>query len=558
VTLNTEIVVAESEQHTPIVQAERLAAKAGGPPVRAVVLLDPCAGIEPVIVARYPRLVIQMSRASAVAYSAPSDWSRFLVLQSFPEPQATAFWRTPAEVHGQKLKIDSVADVTPAARLLGIEHCILVSETDEPLSSNAPFPHLLLKDHSAVITGATHFAGKLLSQQGVRHTSHTSRLTVPRTVSYSILRPTLPVFDPQESALSEVVGSRPVLFVSDLNLAALYASGWRHYAQQRLRLAGELLLQLSESSKAWDQVHDICGYALRCELPRNGVIVAVGGGVTLDVAGFAASIFRRGIPYIRIPTSLIGLIDVSVGIKQGVNSHGKKNLLGSFYPPLASINDYRFLKTLPVPEFPCGMAEILKMALLRDPVLLEHLEQIGHELLASRFSNPPSLAREVLLRSELLMMEELAPNLFEETFSRLVDFGHTFSPTIETASQYRIPHGRAVALDILLSTALATVLGYADRTLLKRLITLFPRLGLPVWHDLMPPPGVLFDALPGVECHRGGSLNLVVVAEPGRPRILQSLSGDDLASAFDLWQCTIPFSDTHAPFTNQTYARTAV
>lgn len=163
--------------------------------------------------------------------------------------------------------------------------------------------------------------------------------------------------------------------------------------------------------------------------------------MTLDIAGLAASVFRRGVDYIRVPTTLVGLADVAVGIKQGVNALGKKNVIGTFYPPLASINDYRFAQTLHRREIACGMAEIVKVGLLRDPVLLNLLKSYGHELSCSRFGSPAWAAAEVANRAELLTMEELAPNLFEKDLARLVDFGHTFSPAIETLSRFEIPHG---------------------------------------------------------------------------------------------------------------------
>ena len=211
-----------------------------------------------------------------------------------------------------------------------------------------------------------------------------------RRIGYSVLRPERGVFDLDESTLGEVVGSSPVLLVCDRRVAAIHLEAWRRYAQRHLNVSGEYLADGSESAKTWDQVHEICSAAATCGLPRNGVVIGIGGGVTLDVAGVAASIFRRGVPYLRIPTSLVGLIDVSVGIKQGVNAHGRKNLLGSFYPPLASINDYRFLGTLPACEISNGIAEIVKIASLRDPICWSCLR-----IMAQSCSRPASDARRI-------------------------------------------------------------------------------------------------------------------------------------------------------------------
>lgn len=353
-------------------------------------------------------------------------------------------------------------------------------------------------------------------------------LRAARRIEYRVFHPAQPVFDPADRTLAGLADSRPVLAVFDRSVAALYNSAWKAYAARHLQLAGELTLAPGESAKNWEQVHNICALAARVGLPRHGIILGIGGGITLDIAGFAASIFRRGIDYVRIPTTLVGLVDVAVGIKQGVNAHGKKNLIGSFHPPLASINDYGFLATLERREISCGFAEIVKMALLRDPALLALLERHGAELLESRFASPVYIARQVTRRAELLMLEELAPNLFEENLARLVDFGHTFSPAIEMASHFEISHGYAVALDMLLSVALASP------DLLPRLAALFKTLGLPCCDARMPEAATLLEALAEVRRHRGGSLNLVVIRRPGEPYFLRAVSHRELARALAL------------------------
>jgi 3-dehydroquinate synthase len=202
-------------------------------------------------------------------------------------------------------------------------------------------------------------------------------------------------------------------------------------------------------------------------------------------------------------------------------------------------------------EISCGPAEIFKMVLLRDPLLLEMLERDGPKLLASHFAAPSLVAREVLLRAELLMMEELTPNLFEGTLSRYVDFGHTFSPAIETGSDCRIPHGRAVAIDMLISTALAIVLDRAVPSLLDRLINLLAKLGIPAWDELVPTSRVLCAGLKDIELHRGGSLNLVVVTEPGKAVFLQTPTASQLDAPMRLLRSSVESSGCVIPRPNQ-------
>jgi 3-dehydroquinate synthase len=248
--------------------------------------------------------------------------------------------------------------------------------------------------------------------------------------------------------------------------------------------------------------------------------------------------FRRGIGYVRVPTTLVGLVDVSVGIKQGVNAFGRKNILGSFFPPTASVNDYSFIRTSPPRSISCGLAEILKIALVRDEALLAAVEKHGQELLDSGCALP-AVASYVIQRAEILMMEELAPNLFETDLARLVDFGHTFSSAIETASGYRIAHGEAVALDMLISTGIAVEKGLCPPDLLERLATLFPTLNLPVWHERLPDVEHLCRALEAVAAHRGGNLNLVVPTRAGAATFVQHVATRELTAALDWMQSNV-------------------
>lgn len=372
------------------------------------------------------------------------------------------------------------------------------------------------------------------------------RLRALCEVSYSVRHTGRSVFDPNERTLAELVGTEPILFVADATVAQIYGKQWHDYAAQcGLNVVGELVLPISEALKVWDQVDGMCSYAARSGLPRNGLIVAIGGGVILDAAGLAAAVFRRGVRYVRIATTLIGMIDVAVGIKQAVNAHGQKNLIGAFYPPLASINDYSFLQTLPADELASGMAEIVKMALIRDAALFEVIQKQGRELIFSRFSSPIGIGRKILLRSERLMMQELAPNLFEEEHARLVDFGHTFSPVIEVCSGYQITHGQAVAIDMLLSISIAVARRIADADLFARLFVLLRKFGLPITSQSLPDGVTLFGAVNEAKRHRGGSLNLVTIQSPGCPLFLQDVCRAEIESA----RCTLFAAATHQDVT---------
>jgi 3-dehydroquinate synthetase len=358
-------------------------------------------------------------------------------------------------------------------------------------------------------------------------------MTAPRTVAYDVVHTQGPVFDIRDSTLADLAAARPTFLIVDQTLWSTYGEDIERYASLHLGRLGILRVSGLESDKTIDGVLAICSAALDLNVPRNGVFVAVGGGVVLDMVGFAASIYRRGIAYLRVPTTLIGMIDAGVGIKQGVNFRHKKNFLGSFYPPIGTINDISFLYNLPRRHLVCGIAEALKIGLIGDEELVTLLERYGARLLESGFHMPKGKGTEVIVRAESAMMNQLAPNLYEHELRRLVDFGHTFSPVIETMSDYTVPHGEAVALDMLLSTALSANRQLCDPNLVSRLIRFYQKIGLATTHSSMSPL-LMERAMGDARAHRAGTLYLVVPTQIGQGTFLQHVGHDEIASALNL------------------------
>ena len=306
--------------------------------------------------------------------------------------------------------------------------------------------------------------------------------------------------------LQAALAGRRALLVTTPTVARLYGDRTlpRH---PDLRVA---VLALSERTKAIEAVLDVCRLAQELKLDRRSVLVAFGGGVCSDVVGFAASMIRRGITHIRVPTTLVGQIDAGVGLKTGVNFCAGKNYLGSFHPPERVLVDPTFLGTLPARELRQGLAEMVKIALVRDPALFATLEEWGLRLLESRFRDPAAVAEHAIHRSVALMLTELGANPFENrTLERLVDMGHTISPELESASGFMLPHGEAVAVDIALTCALGVELRMLDEEDAQRTMALLERLGLPTDHELLD-AALCRRALQSAALHRGGRLNLVV------------------------------------------------
>lgn len=351
-----------------------------------------------------------------------------------------------------------------------------------------------------------------------------------RAIDYEVRHVERHVFDLDEPALGQLLDSRPAMFVVDRLVHRTYGEGLKRYAARHLACLDVVPVDGREESKTWAQVENICQRAIDVGLRRDGVIVAVGGGITLDMAGLAASLYRRGIRFVRVPTTLVGMVDVCVGIKQAVNHGAKKNIIGAFYPPFGGINDLTFLKTLSPRHVACGVSEIVKMAVLRDPFLFELLEAYAPRLVASNFQKPHGAAHQIVVRAELAMMRELAPNLFESDLRRFVDFGHSFSPCLESISGYELHHGEAVALDMLLSASLAVRRGMCDASVVRRMAALYRIVGLPLSHRLCD-EDVLVGSLRDIRIHRGGDLNLVVPTAIGSATFLQEVGEAEVAAA---------------------------
>ncbi|MBI4762439.1 MAG: sedoheptulose 7-phosphate cyclase [Chloroflexota bacterium] len=234
---------------------------------------------------------------------------------------------------------------------------------------------------------------------------------------------------------------------------------------------------------------------------RDEPIIAIGGGVLTDVVGFVASSYRRSVPHIKVPTTLMGYVDASIGIKTGINFNGHKNRLGSFEPPKRVLLDKSFLKTLPRRHLLNGVAEIIKLAVIKDARLFAMLESHGVESVEARFQN--TMGGIILDRAITGMLEELEPNLFEDDLARKVDFGHTFSYGLETRNEAHLLHGEAVLLDIVFSSLLAQTRGLLASAEVDRLFRLIAALGIVLDISLLNPPE-LWQSLEERTYHRNG------------------------------------------------------
>lgn len=248
--------------------------------------------------------------------------------------------------------------------------------------------------------------------------------------------------------------------------------------------------------------------ALEVGLERDATFVALGGGVCSDLVTLAASLYRRGVRHVRVPTTLVGQIDAGIGAKGAVNFAGRKNAIGCFHAPSAVLIDPSFLHTLDPGEIRAGLAEIVKMALVSDRELFELVASTHEQLIDSRFRHPADAGRRIIEIAARRMLEALSENLFEEQgYERTVDGGHTFSPGLEAAGGFSIRHGEAVSVDLALSATLATELGILDPRDRDTIVETLRAIGLPVTSPLLT-PAMCSAALDDAERHRGGRINL--------------------------------------------------
>ncbi|CAI2535481.1 3-dehydroquinate synthase [Serratia liquefaciens] len=268
-------------------------------------------------------------------------------------------------------------------------------------------------------------------------------------------------------------------------------------------------------------------------LRRGEVVVGIGGGVLLDVVGFASSLYRRGIPYIRIPTTLMGQIDAGIGIKTGVNHGGHKNRLGTYFAPSSALIDPQFLKSLNQRHISNGVAEIIKMALIKDKTLFELLEAMASNLTPEAFASDESSIKEIMARAIADMLAELEPNLWEAELARCVDYGHTFSPSLELKANPALLHGEAVAVDMALSIALANVRRLLTDEETDRALLLIQNSNLPISHPVFN-LDLLEKALSDTIKHRDGLQRIPLTNGIGNTTFVNDLTLDELVKSLEL------------------------
>lgn len=333
--------------------------------------------------------------------------------------------------------------------------------------------------------------------------TYTKRVAYQHTIEYKVIS-TSNLFHPQNWALLSVgrIEDARRFVIVDSNVEKHYSHAIRNYFAYHHVQAKIVTFPGGEQNKTVDHylsiVRELDAFPIH---RRDEPIIAIGGGVLTDVVGFVASTYRRAMPHIKVPTTLMGYVDASIGIKTGVNFNGNKNRLGAFHAPQLVLLDKSFLKTLPRRHILNGVCEIIKLAVIKDAGLFQLLEAHGAQSVDAHFQDEQ--ASIILERAIEGMLEELQPNLFEEDLARKVDFGHTFSYGLETRHEAHLFHGEAVLLDILISTLIARARNLLSEEETSRIFRLVDWLGFELNVSILD-PGLLWGSLTERTYHRNG------------------------------------------------------
>lgn len=305
-----------------------------------------------------------------------------------------------------------------------------------------------------------------------------------------------------------------VAIVTNTRLAPLYGLALAD------RLPGACLITLpdGEQYKTMDSLARLYGELLAAGVDRSGLVIALGGGVIGDLAGFAAATFMRGVALIQAPTSLLAMVDASIGGKVGVDLPQGKNLAGAFKDPLAVFADTDTLATLPPVERRCGLAEVVKSALIADPALLEELS-----------ADPLPPDDTIITRTARVKIALVNQDRTEQGVRAFLNLGHTFAHAIEQVSGYAWKHGEAVAVGLVGAARLSERLGLVAPGLSAQVESVLRRLELPTRYEALD-PGDLWAAMSRDKKWRGGTATFVLLEGVGRPRVERNVSaGDALA-----------------------------
>ena len=306
----------------------------------------------------------------------------------------------------------------------------------------------------------------------------------------------------------EELAPKKTLLVTDSNVEKLYCEK----LFQMLDPADVFIIPAGEESKNASTFLNICRYAAALHLGRDCRFAAAGGGVTGDLTGFAAACYLRGVSFIQIPTTLLAMVDSSVGGKTGIDIPEGKNLVGAFHQPESVLIDTGFLATLPERELKNGLAEVVKTAVIRDEEFFAFLENNAPSL---GNAENTALFNEIVRRCCRIKADVVSCDEKESGLRAILNYGHTFAHPIETLSDYTVSHGEAVSIGMEYAGRLALELGMWSKTDYQRQASLLDALGLPRRRPQNIDPEKMLNLMMSDKKNRNGRITFILPEKIG-------------------------------------------
>ena len=310
--------------------------------------------------------------------------------------------------------------------------------------------------------------------------------------------------------------------VSDESVARLFAQTVTQSVADAGFKPTLITVPAGEESKSLRQAEKICDQMIAAGLDRSSFVIALGGGVVGDLAGFVAAIYHRGIPHVQVPTTLLAQVDSSIGGKTGVNAAAGKNLIGAFHQPALVISDVDTLATLPPREWKQGFAEIIKHAIIRDAAMFETLQHFDRKEIAALVRRNVEIKAAIVAADEREIRGERA----------LLNFGHTIGHAIERAGEYRdFLHGEAVSLGIVAACEISTRKAGLSETERQKVLRTLEAFDLPIRLSADFPREKIIEAIQFDKKFERGEVRLVVTPAIGSAHVATDVTMEDISGA---------------------------
>lgn len=269
-------------------------------------------------------------------------------------------------------------------------------------------------------------------------------------------------------------------------------------------------LKPGEGSKSYIELNRIYSFLLDNNFSRDTLVLAIGGGVTGDLAGYAASTFMRGVQLIHVPTTLLAAVDSSIGGKTGINFHSKKNMIGSFYQPKTVLIDTNFISTLPRKEITSGLGEIIKYAYLSNDDCFDYLTDNFDKV----YENNEAVINKLILKSALIKASVVSQDEKESGLRKILNLGHTYAHAIESDLNFGVKHGEAVIAGIIAAIYLSNKTGIMKKDLMRKYLSLPLKVHLPPLIQNLNEKNMV-NIMQVDKKSRDGEINFVLLSNPG-------------------------------------------